>query len=244
MKKEHSRFYQKEAGRYHELRYGSWYGSIAAEAHHDILREILAGRERPLIILDVACGTGHNIGVLSEAGDLVVACDLTPEMMEMARKRLGPRRNVHYLRGDAFQIPFLDNTFDVVTSSRFLHLLDDSRQKKVLLEILRVLKPGGTMAVDFFNIHHWRILALPIFVYRALLKKRPTGSTMSNINEITDWMRRNKINVAGTIGVGSYFLVLSWIFPRRFSLALAGLFRKGPLKMLAEQIIVIGEKRV
>lgn len=244
MKKKCSSFYQKEACRYHELRYGSWYGSIAAETHHDILREILSGRERPLIALDVACGAGHNIGVLSEVGALVVACDLTPEMMEMARKRLGPLRNVHYMRGDAFQLPFPDNTFDVATSSRFLHLLDKPRQKNVMLEMLRVLKPGGTMVVDFFNLHHWRILALPISVYRVALKKRPTESSLTDVREEVRWMRRNKIRVVETIGAGSYFLVLSWIFPRRFSLALAGLFRKGPLKMLAEQIIVVGEKQV
>lgn len=243
MKKEYSSFYQNEANRYHELRYGSWYGSIVAETHHNAIREILAHIERPLVILDVACGTGHNIEVLSEAGDRVVACDLTAKMMDTARKRLGPRKNVSYIGCDALNIPFPDNTFDVATSSRFLHLLDDSRQKQALLEILRVLKPGGIMAVDFFNRYHWLVLSLPIWFYRALLKKRPMGSTMNNIHETLGWMKQNKINVVGAMGVSSYFLVLSWIFPRSFSLALADLFKKGPLKLLAEQIIVIGKKQ-
>lgn len=243
MKKEFSSFYQNEANRYHDLRYGSWYGTIVAEMHHNAIREILPPRERHLVILDVACGTGHNIEVLSEAGHRVVACDLTPEMMDTARRRLGPRKNVSYLGCDALNIPFPDNTFDAATSSRFLHLLDEPRQQQALLEILRVLKPGGIMAVDFFNRFHWLLLSLPIWIYRALLKKRPMRSTMNNILETTGWMKQNKIDIVDTMGVSSYFLVLSRMFPRSFSMALAGLFKKGPLKLLAEQIIVIGKKQ-
>lgn len=143
MSDELKNFYRVEARDYHSVRYGSWYGQVFAGLHHDILRQVLDNLPREARILDVATGTGHSLDVLQYAGKDIYATDLTMEMLHACRERIDPRSGINYLASNALSLPFADSTFDLVNSSRFLHLLQKAEQRQVLAELGRVLRPGG-----------------------------------------------------------------------------------------------------
>jgi SAM-dependent methyltransferase len=96
-------------------------------------------------VLDVACGTGVVAITAARAGAIVTGLDLTPELLEVAREnaRIGGM-TIDWREGDVEQLPFDDGAFDVVTS-QFGHMFAP-RPEVALAEMLRVLKPGGTIA--------------------------------------------------------------------------------------------------
>jgi ubiquinone/menaquinone biosynthesis C-methylase UbiE len=69
-------------------------------------------------VLDVAAGTGNVAIRAAEAGAQVVALDITPENFESGRKEADARAvAVDWVEADAQAMPFVDDEFDVVTSS-------------------------------------------------------------------------------------------------------------------------------
>jgi len=111
---------------------------------------IVAGQR----VLDVACGTGVVAITAARAGARVTALDLTPQLLECARENAALASvEVEFHEGDAEQLPFENSSFDVVVS-QFGHMFAP-RPEVALGEMLRVLKPGGTIAFstwppDFF----------------------------------------------------------------------------------------------
>ncbi len=96
-------------------------------------------------VLDVACGTG----VLARAaanrlgsGELVTGIDVNDGMLAVAR---GKSPGINWQEGQAENLPFEDNTFDGVVSQFSLMFFMD--QKQAIREMIRVLKPGGRLAV-------------------------------------------------------------------------------------------------
>lgn len=104
-------------------------------------------------VLDVACGTGVVAVTAARGGAVVTALDLTPELLERARENgriAGVKVDWH--EGDAEQLPFGDAEFDVVMS-QFGHIFAP-RPEVVAAEMLRVLKPGGTIAFSTWPPEH------------------------------------------------------------------------------------------
>jgi SAM-dependent methyltransferase len=87
-------------------------------------------------ILDVGCGTGANLEMLSRFGD-AEGIDVSQEALTFCRER--GLSNVRW--GEAERIPFEDKTFDLVTAFDVVEHLDDDVGG--LKEIYRVLRPGG-----------------------------------------------------------------------------------------------------
>jgi SAM-dependent methyltransferase len=95
--------------------------------------------------LDVGCGTGVVAVTAARAGAQVTGLDLTPALLERARENAqiaGVR--IDWREGDAESLPFDDGAFDVVLS-QFGHIFAP-RPEVAIAEMLRVLKPGGTIA--------------------------------------------------------------------------------------------------
>jgi SAM-dependent methyltransferase len=96
-------------------------------------------------VLDVACGTGVVAITAARIGAHVRGLDLTPELLERARENARiANLEIDFREGDAEALPFDDATFDVVLS-QFGHMFAP-RPDVVVAEMLRVLKPGGTIA--------------------------------------------------------------------------------------------------
>ena len=77
----------------------------------------------------------------------VVATDLSPEMLRSAEEftRQKGAKNIEFKIADAENLPFGDSEFDLVTNRIALHHYPDAR--KAILEMARVLKPGGLLGL-------------------------------------------------------------------------------------------------
>jgi SAM-dependent methyltransferase len=96
-------------------------------------------------VLDAACGTGVVSVTAARLGARVTGFDLTPELLERARENARIARvEIDWHEGDVEKLPFGDAAFDVVLSE-FGHIFAP-RPEVALGEMLRVLKPGGTIA--------------------------------------------------------------------------------------------------
>ena len=98
-------------------------------------------------VLDVACGPGVVTAALAGKAQAVTAFDATPAMLEKARKRCAEAglQNVQFKQGNAASLPFDSGAFDGVVTRLAIHHFPDP--KRVLKEIFRVLRPGGTVVI-------------------------------------------------------------------------------------------------
>jgi SAM-dependent methyltransferase len=103
-------------------------------------------------VLDVACGTGVVAVTAARHGAQVTALDLTPELLARARENAQlAEMDIDWHEGDVEQLPFDDGAFDVVLS-QFGHIFAP-RPDVAIREMLRVLKPGGTIAFSTWPPH-------------------------------------------------------------------------------------------
>jgi demethylmenaquinone methyltransferase/2-methoxy-6-polyprenyl-1,4-benzoquinol methylase len=113
-------------------------------------------------ILDVATGPGGVALALCRAtGAFVVGLDLTAPMLREAHRNLTRRgeTRVSLVQGRGEQLPFPDGSFDAVTFEYLLRYVDDP--EATLAELVRVLRPGGTLASMEFHVPDepkWRAL--------------------------------------------------------------------------------------
>ena len=94
-----------------------------------------------MTVLELGCGTGYFTRELARSGADIVAIDVSPELLEVARA-ICSARNVHYEIQNAYEMSYPDAVFDSVVGSSVLHHLEI---EAALREIYRVLKPGGTI---------------------------------------------------------------------------------------------------
>jgi ubiquinone/menaquinone biosynthesis C-methylase UbiE len=96
-------------------------------------------------VLDVCCGTGVVAVTAARRGAVVTGLDLTPALLERARQNSRiAELQIEWREGDVERLPFDDGAFDVVLS-QFGHIFAP-RPELAVSQMLRVLKPGGTIA--------------------------------------------------------------------------------------------------
>jgi SAM-dependent methyltransferase len=94
-------------------------------------------------IVDFGCGSGANSVLLANRGAHVWGIDISEDLLRLARRRLevsGRAGGATFIAGSAHDMPFPDNSIDVVFGIAILHHLD---LDLVSREVRRVLKPGG-----------------------------------------------------------------------------------------------------
>ncbi|HEX5223564.1 MAG TPA: methyltransferase domain-containing protein [Solirubrobacteraceae bacterium] len=97
-------------------------------------------------LLDVATGTGNVAMLAAGAGASVTGLDLTPALLEVARRRAAEAgAQIELIEGDAEQLPFPDGSFDRVTSC--FGVMFAPRQEVAARELVRVARPGARIAV-------------------------------------------------------------------------------------------------
>jgi demethylmenaquinone methyltransferase / 2-methoxy-6-polyprenyl-1,4-benzoquinol methylase len=97
-------------------------------------------------ILDIAAGTGSSSRPLKDAGAEVIPLDFSKGMLAAGRKR---NPDLPFTQGDALNLPFKDNEFDVTTIS--FGLRNTNNVDKALREGLRVTKKNGKLVVVEFS---------------------------------------------------------------------------------------------
>ena len=99
-------------------------------------------------ILDIGCGAGLIANPLSRDGHEVTGLDQSEQSLNVAR-RYDQTKQVNYIRGDAYELPFQPHSFEVVIAFDFLEHV--SKPLAVIQEVSRVLKPGGLFLFHTFN---------------------------------------------------------------------------------------------
>jgi ubiquinone/menaquinone biosynthesis C-methylase UbiE len=106
-------------------------------------------------VLDVGCGTGTlAIGVQERLGAAghVFGIDPAPEQIARARAKAARRQlPIDFRIGMIEQLPFPDQSFDVVLRTIMMHHLPDDLKQRGLREIARVLKVGGRLVIADFK---------------------------------------------------------------------------------------------
>jgi ubiquinone/menaquinone biosynthesis C-methylase UbiE len=99
-------------------------------------------------ILDVGCGTGSHLELYQRYKCNLYGIDLSPSMLDVARERLGETAQLDL--GDATEMPYEDDKFDLAISMLSLHEMSPETRSAVLSEIKRVLKSDGRfLLIDF-----------------------------------------------------------------------------------------------
>lgn len=143
------------------------FASIAAR--YDLLNHLLSGNvdkrwrrlvvqtlsatlaDREARILDVACGTGDLSLTLLQSGHAqIVGIDFCRPMLDIAATKAARSSSImRFVEGDALELPFADRSFEAATIAFGLRNL--TSVEAGIKELLRVLKPGGKVAVLEFS---------------------------------------------------------------------------------------------
>ncbi|HEY9404301.1 MAG TPA: methyltransferase domain-containing protein [Pyrinomonadaceae bacterium] len=91
-------------------------------------------------ILEIGCGAGEFSRLLAARAESVIAMDLSPQMIRLARERSKLYPNVDFVEDDVMAYQFPDNQFDCIATLTTLHHLPI---EPVLRKIRKALKPGG-----------------------------------------------------------------------------------------------------
>ncbi len=112
-----------------------------------------SGIKEGMRVLEVGCGSGAFVDRVARAigqNGRLYALDINPGMLRQTERKLArPEnidiRNVELVRSNARDLPFADETFDLVYMVTVLHEIPD--RMKAVKEVNRILKPGGIFSV-------------------------------------------------------------------------------------------------
>jgi ubiquinone/menaquinone biosynthesis C-methylase UbiE len=190
-----------------------FYDESIDDEHSDAdTAEILALLDLPqgARILDAPCGHGRIARRLAAAGMAVTGVDITPSYLEQARTdpQLPPGA-VTYVEGDVRRLP-VDGPFDaVVCWLNSFGYYDDADCHRVLAEFHRVLRPGGTVAID--TMHHDGGVRHFVPAPEAVVVQHGDDTMVerSTFEPLTGRMRVERtVHRAGAVRRASYFIRL------------------------------------
>lgn len=130
-------------------RYARWRASRLGRITDVIERRELLRQCSPIAgkqVLDVGCGDGFFSVAIARAGGVVTGIDTDEEMVSAAKANAAREGvSVSFSSADAQSLPFQDTTFDLVVAVSLLCLVRD--REAALVEMARVLKPGGRIVI-------------------------------------------------------------------------------------------------
>lgn len=100
-------------------------------------------------VLEIACGSGIGLGYLSENAKKVVGGDIDADLLSYAKKTYEGDSKVSVLELDAHNLPFEDNSFDVVLIYEAIYYFPEI--EKAFQEVNRVLRKGGKLIISTVN---------------------------------------------------------------------------------------------
>ncbi len=109
----------------------------------------VAGEPAGCRVLELGAGTGRATELLARKAGLVVASELSPEMLAEAHRKLGELPNVQFLAADMRKLT-LQERFDLVAAVNdpFVHLTDDDDRDRAVRVAAEHLAPGGRFILD------------------------------------------------------------------------------------------------
>jgi len=146
-------------------------------------RRAVSGRPNAAI-LDCGCGTGANLAWLSRFGR-ATGFDLSETGLRLGRAAGRPR----LVRGSVAAAPFRDASFDLVTSFDVLYSLPEADERTALVEMYRLLRPGGYALINVAAMESLRgdhsVLSRELRRYSARLLRSRVAQAGFDVERIT-----------------------------------------------------------
>ncbi len=132
----------------------AFFGRVAGEWDH-LRRELFGERftadalltllPADWVVADLGCGTGNASEFIAPVVKRVIAVDREPAMLEAARQHLAGFDNVEFRQGELTDLPLQDKEVDVAMIFLVLHHVPQPQQ--AMIEVARVVKPGGIVLI-------------------------------------------------------------------------------------------------
>ncbi len=149
-------------------------------------------------VLDLCCGSGQATQILVEYSQNVTGLDASPLSLKRARQNVP---QAEYVEAFAEDMPFADNLFDFVHTSVAMHEMEPTQLRKILNEVYRVLKPGGTFAlVDFHpptNPLFWPPISLFLWLFETETAWQLLQTDLLKLLEEIGFQQKKQILYAG-----------------------------------------------
>ncbi|HEU5013121.1 MAG TPA: class I SAM-dependent methyltransferase [Roseiflexaceae bacterium] len=231
----HHRAYTDEASLYDSRRFtDSWGRYFNAFEQQQIFK--LLNLKPGQSVLDAPVGTGRIGAYLAQQGLNVTGLDLTRNMMLQARRRSeSANLAINFIEANARVLPFADNQFDGLISNRFFHIIPVEIYRPFILEMWRVLKPGGVLLVQFDSALAGGIMTQARIYYRKLVYGKRSRHFLrpGHIQEVFDGIEN--ITLHGGLPVG--MRTLHKLAPAAVPLC-AKLTANGPRSFYANRLFV------
>jgi len=185
--------------------YMEWWDSIAPEYKSKVLSPLAPGVKNPIHgfvnklnpkhykrVADLGCGPGDFLGFLSKRFQEVWGIDWSENMLRMAAKRYGRKKNIHLEKLNIRNLKKYYGYFDAAFSINTIPSYSDTLAEEMLAEIFRSLREGGVFAAVFPSLD--AVLYQRELTYARYIEE---GLTSSEAWQKTDdyFIRRNKLNL-------------------------------------------------
>lgn len=157
------------------------------------------------LVLDAACGTGYGSKILAENAKCVKGIDISKDAVNYANEHYS-KENVSFIRGDVTELPFEDNSFDVIVSFETIEHIKN--YNSFMNECSRVLKPEGFFVCSTPNKcfsspdgrieNPFHIIEFSPSDFRLIMEKR-----FRNV----EILGQNNVNVPKKLLFDSYFII-------------------------------------
>ncbi len=99
-------------------------------------------------VLECACGTGLLTKTIGGKCNSLIATDYSIKMLKITERKLNKYKNIKFECADITNLPYPNNSFDIVVAGNVIHLLDDPI--KAIQELDRVCKKGGKIIIPTY----------------------------------------------------------------------------------------------
>lgn len=202
-------------GRFQKNIYGSRKGEIRFSILWDYFDSELLPHlpKRPLRVLDAGCGLGQFSGKLLELGHHLTLCDISNEMLSVAREQIPPQyhNRARFIHSPIQELPAtISEPFDLVLCHAVLEWLEEP--ETVIETLSRLTSNGGSLSLMFYN--------QAALVFRNLIRGNwykiqsgklagdPGGLTPINplqLQEVSQWLTQYGYAVQELIGLRTFF---------------------------------------
>jgi len=147
----------------------------------EYFREFINFAGHKAVILDLACGSGRHTLQLSRNAKAVIAFDLSQNNIKIAKQECFERKNIIFIEGSMFELPFPSNFFDGVWFSQAFEYVPPDKRETMLNSLNNILKPSGVLYISVETWLHpniWISLKnlyrnFKFFAYWKFVKKKP-----------------------------------------------------------------------
>lgn len=154
-------------------------------------------------VLDIGCGPGWVTVQYAAGGAVMNSIDLTERAAELARAHLAYRGLPGTVEvGNAEQLHFPDNTFDLAVASGVLHHTPDTM--RTFHEAFRVVRPGGRAKITLYRkgiLHSGAVFGLTRLAMRLVGMKHPGADLSRTASDVDDFIRQYD-GADNPIGIG------------------------------------------